>query len=116
MAGRGRPAADRTAVGVASEPEIFWRGDAAEAQSIIEGIELPPGTGTLVPAGEQLNGPSGKTLDELYLAPLGLSRDDAWLCDLVPHSCMNNRQRGALRREYDPAREVLGLSLLIRLA
>ena len=41
------------AVGVVSEPEIFWRGDADEAQSIIDGIELPPGAGTLIPAGER---------------------------------------------------------------
>ena len=95
------------AVAVASEPEVFWRGDGAEA--IVSGMELPAGAGHLTPAGENLNGPSGIALDELFLSPLGLARSDAWLADLVPHSCKNDRQAAALRRAYDPAIETLGL-------
>ncbi len=76
---------------VASEPEIFWTGQGAE--QIIAGIATPDGTGRLVPAGANLNGPSGRALDESILSPLGLSRADAWLCDLVPHSCMNPGQK-----------------------
>lgn len=97
------------AVGVASEPEIFWRGSQEAAQERIAGIELPRGAGRLEPAGDRLNGPSGKALDERFLEPLGLSRDDVWLCDLVPHSCKNEKQAAALMREYDPVRETLGL-------
>jgi len=97
------------AVAVASEPEMYWRGDPRQARAIVEGVDVPRGAGRLEVAGAQLNGPSGKALDELYLAPLGLSRDDAWLCDLVPHSCKNDKQAIALRREYDPVREALGL-------
>lgn len=97
------------AVGVASEPEIFWCGCRTAAQKIIAGIKLPPGAGRLTPASDSLNGPSGKTLDERFLKPLGLSRDDVWLCDLVSHSCMNEKQALALKREYDPLRESLGL-------
>jgi len=97
------------AVAVASEPEIFWRGGPEAAEAIIAAIELPDGAGRLVAASAQLNGPSGKALDDLFLAPLGLTRDDAWLCDLVPHSCRNEGQAAALRREYDPVREALGL-------
>jgi hypothetical protein len=33
------------ALAVASEPRIFWRGDEAEAASIISRIELPAGVG-----------------------------------------------------------------------
>ena len=97
------------AVAVASEPEIFWRGSPEAAESIVASIALPDGAGRLVAASAQLNGPSGKALDELFLAPLGLVRGDAWLCDLVPHSCMNEKQAAALRREYHPKREALGL-------
>jgi len=97
------------AVAVASEPEIFWRGSRDAAQAIIASIEIPAEAGRLTPAGDNLNGPSGKALDELFLNPLGFSRDDAWLCDLVPHSCMNEKQALALRREYDPVRESLNL-------
>jgi uracil-DNA glycosylase len=97
------------AVAVASEPEIFWRGSNDAALTIISAIEFPSAAGSLVPANAQHNGPSGKALDELFLQPLGLTRDDAWLCDLVPHSCMNEKQALALKREYDPLRQVLGL-------
>lgn len=95
------------ALAVASEPEIFWTG--AGAAEIIADIEVPPGAGSLVPAADDLNGASGVALDELFLAPLGLDRSDAWLCDLVPHSCKNDRQAAALVREYDPLSEQLGL-------
>lgn len=97
------------AVAVASEPEIFWRGSQDAAREIIAAIKLPAGAGHLAPASAQLNGPSGQALDDLFLQPLGLSRDDAWLCDLVPHSCMNEKQALALQREYEPVQESLGL-------
>jgi hypothetical protein len=79
-----------TALAVASEPEIFWRGEGAE--EIIAGIPVPAGAGRLEPTAENLNGPSGMALDAEFLEPLGLSRSDAWLCDLVPYSCKNDRQ------------------------
>lgn len=97
------------AVAVASEPEIFWRGSDDAARAIISSIELPSKAGSLVPANSQLNGPSGKALDELFLWPLGLAREDGWLCDLIPYSCMNEKQSLALVREYDPLRTTLGL-------
>lgn len=95
------------AVAVASEPEVFWRGQGAEA--IVSRIELPTGAGRLSAATENSNGPSGIALDKLFLEPLGLERSDAWLCDLVPHSCKNDRQAAALRRAYDPLIDTLGL-------
>ncbi len=95
------------AMAVASEPYIFWRGE--KADEIIRRINIPPEIGTLVPAPANLNGPSGIALDDLFLAPLGLSRDDAWLCDLVPHSCVNPSQMKAIERSYEPLREQYGL-------
>lgn len=88
------------AFAVASEPYIFWRGDKAE--DIISRIKIPSDLGRLIPAAKNLNGPSGNALDELFLQPLGITRDDAWLCDLVPHSCCNTKQEKAIRREYEP--------------
>ena len=96
------------ALAVASEPEIFWRGDGAE--ELIERIPVPPGAGRLVPAGVNLNGPSGLTLDSMFLEPLGITRRDAWLCDLLPESRCNPSQRAAINREYDTRRETLDLS------
>ena len=88
------------ALAVASEPGIFWRGEGAD--TIIQGISIPEELGTLEAAHRQFNGPSGIALDEYILDPLGMSRDDAWLCDLVPHSCMNDQQKDAIERYYIP--------------
>jgi len=96
-----------TALAVASEPYIFWRGDNAE--SIIQQIAIPPKVGTLVPAQKQLNGPSGIALDDLILTPLGLTRAKAWLCDLVPHSCMNPSQEAAIKEHYVDVAQEYGL-------
>ncbi|MCB2206253.1 hypothetical protein KQI65_16030 [bacterium] len=91
------------ALAVASEPEIFWTGEDARVKpaEIISSIELPDGSGRLEPAASNLNGPSGRSLDKDILEPLGLSRSDTWLCDCVPHACMNPRQKDAVSREYD---------------
>ena len=71
------------ALAVASEPEIFWSGDRAEAAAIVARVPVPRGAGKLTAAGDHLNGPSGRTLDCEYLKPLGVTRADAWLCDLI---------------------------------
>lgn len=88
------------AFAVASEPYIFWRGD--NADELIEKVDIPKTLGRLVPASKQYNGPSGLALDDLILYPLGLTRSDVWLCDLVPHSCVNPSQNNAIAREYLP--------------
>ena len=83
------------AMAVASEPRIFWDGNPEEAAEIISRIHLPEGLGTLEPAGSHLNGPSAKVLDEHILAPLGFTRKDAWLCDLLPETRINaGRSKG----------------------
>lgn len=95
------------ALAVASEPEIFWRGDGAE--EIVANVTIPLELGRLTPASAKLNGPSGRALDELFLKPLGFTRHQTWLCDLVPHSCMNPAQRRAVERAYLPHVERYGL-------
>lgn len=88
------------AVAVASEPEIFWRGE--DAAEIIGRISVQPEAGRLEPAARTHNGPSGIALDELFLKPMRVDRTSAWVADLVPHSCMNPSQGKALRRSYEP--------------
>jgi len=95
------------ALAVASEPFIFW--DGSNAQSIIDAIDVPGLAGRLVAAEPKFNGPSGRSLDEDFLGPLSIRRKDAWLCDLVPHTCMNAGQLAAIRREYEPRRRSCGL-------
>jgi hypothetical protein len=50
------------ALAVASEPEIFWTGEGSE--QLIATITPPNAIGTLKSAGQNLNGPSGRALDE----------------------------------------------------
>mgnify|MGYP000866867592 CR=1 FL=1 len=89
-----------SALAVASEPEIFWRGE--NADSIIKKIEVPEDLGTLtVPTDPKLNGPSGRALDELFFKPLGLNRNTVWLCDLLPFSRVNENQRKAIEKYYN---------------
>jgi hypothetical protein len=90
------------ALAVASEPEIFWRGDYQEASEIISNIKLKKEIGKLEVADSIFNGPSGIELDKSYLEPLGLSRKDVWLCDLLPYSRLNAGQKRAIEREYAP--------------
>lgn len=87
------------ALAVASEPEIFWTGENAE--EIISKIIIPEQLGKLtVPADKRLNGPSGRALNNLFLKPLGQSRETAWLCDLLPESRVNEKQRVAIDNNY----------------
>lgn len=88
-----------SALAVASEPEIFWRGEKAE--QIISAISIPPELGKLtVPTNSELNGPSGQILDNLFLSPLGQNRETTWLCDLLPESRVNPQQCKALYTHY----------------
>jgi hypothetical protein len=95
------------ALAIASEPEIFWKGE--NAAEIISKIVIPQEAGYLEPAEEKYNGHSGRALDELYLSPLDLSRADVWLCDLVLHSLMNQDQKNAIQSSYAPICEKYGL-------
>ena len=95
------------ALGVASEPYIFWRGEGVE--EILSAIDVPCEAGRLVPADADLNGSSGRSVDEDFLEPLGLTREDAWLCDLVPHSCRNKCQAEAISQHYLPLAEQIAL-------
>lgn len=90
------------ALAVASEPRIFWDGDPAEAKRIIDSVAIPKELGILEPAGRHLNGPSAKVLDEEILAPLGFTREDAWLCDCLPETRLNPSQAKVLRDRYEP--------------
>lgn len=88
-----------SAFAVASEPEIFWTGENAE--SIISTIQIPEQIGRLTtPSDKKLNGPSGRSLDEKYLKPLGLNRKESWLCDLLPESRVNENQCKAIYEHY----------------
>lgn len=98
------------ALAVASEPRIFWDGNPQEAKAIIDRISIPPELGHLEPAGAHLNGPSAKVLDDHILAPLGFTRNDAWLCDLLPETRLNPSQSRVIRERYVPLAARHGLN------
>lgn len=98
------------ALAVASEPRIFWDGNPDEAKEIISKIHIPDELGILEPAGSHLNGPSAKVLDEHILAPLGYTRKDAWLCDLLPETRLNASQVRVLKANYEPKIKQYGLN------
>ena len=98
------------ALAVASEPRIFWDGDPREAEEIIRRIRIPQELGTLVPADRNFNGPSAKVLDDHILAPLGCTREEAWLCDCLPEARLNPGQVRAIRDRYDPLIREYGLN------
>lgn len=99
------------ALAVASEPRIFWDGNPEEAAEIISKIKFPKELGTLEPADPRFNGPSAKILDEHILAPLGYTRKDAWLCDLLPETRLNNNQQVFIENiYYKEYREKYGLN------
>ncbi len=97
------------ALAVASEPRIFWDGNKKEAAEIISKIHIPEEVGTLEPADSRFNGPSAKVLDEQILAPLGFTRNDAWLCDLLPETRLNPNQIAAIEKHYQTIYEHYGL-------
>ena len=98
------------ALAVASEPRIFWDGNSEEAEQIISKIAIPKELGYLEPAGKGLNGPSAKVLDENILAPLGYTRKEAWLCDLLPEARLNPAQIKAIESKYNPLIEKYSLN------
>ncbi len=98
------------ALAIASEPTIFWNGNIEEAKFIIDGISFPSELGKLEPAGSTFNGPSGRVLINNILSPLGFTRKDAWLCDLLPETRLNGGQVKAIKREYEPRMEKYGLN------
>ena len=98
------------ALAVASEPRIFWDGNIDEAWEIIRKCNIPDEVGYLEPASVQLNGPSAKVLDEDILKPLGFTREDAWLCDMLPETRLNPNQVKVLKEKYNPLIEQYGLN------
>lgn len=98
------------ALAIASEPYIFWDGDQSEAYHIISSIKIPKEVGTLVLPNKNLNGPSSKVLSQNILKPLSVTRQQSWLCDLLPESRLNPNQLRVISEKYNPLIEEYGLN------
>lgn len=97
-----------TALAVRSEPCPFW--DGSDAAALVAEVQrsLPAEAGTLR-ASTPHNGPCGQILDKAYLQPLGMTRDTAWLADLLPESRMSRGQTRRVADTYAPLAARLGL-------
>lgn len=95
------------ALPVASEPLPFWTGEGAA--DLIQQITCPSELGKLEAAEGSYNGATGLALDSRILVPLGLTRGDAWLCNLVAHACLNTSQKKAIAQHYAPLAQQHGL-------
>lgn len=98
------------ALAVASEPSIFWDGNIDEAKRIIDNIAIPKEVGTLTPASEQINGGCAKILCENILAPLGLTKNDVWLCECMPETRLSSTQAKIIKEKYNPLIEQYNLN------
>lgn len=95
------------ALAVAPEPWSFWDGEDAEERVSLLGARMPAGAGKLVPARAKFNGSSGRTLQKLYLDPLGSPH--AWLTDLHPVYYPSPANAAAIKERYQPRVSTLGL-------
>ena len=89
------------ALSVADEPEPFWDGSGNEAVLNRVAKRVPSEAGSLRDAGEN-NGRAGRTLNDAYLAPLGLTRDDVWIADLQNYYLASAGQVRRIEESYEP--------------
>ncbi len=87
---------------IADEPRLFWDGNEKEENEIISRVAIPEALGALEPLGNHINGPVSKVLDEDILEPLGLSRDEVWLCDCLPEPRLFPSEYIDIRDKYNP--------------
>ena len=95
------------ALAVDIEPWSFW--DGADAAQRVEEIaaSVPTEAGRLEPAHPRWNGPSGCTLQEMYLEPLG--HPTCWITDLHEMYYLSDGNAKAIEKHYIPLAEKLGL-------
>jgi hypothetical protein len=89
------------ALAVADEPEPFWTGHSAEPKIATVAATVPAEAGRIELA-KGHNGRSGQALDELVLAPLGLTRDKIRVADIDNRYMANQSQQDAVARDYVP--------------
>ena len=98
------------ALAVDDEPEPFWNGAAEQEQVAAweQRVDAQPGWGALTGA-RRFNGSSGRHLDQQYLAPLGVQREQVWITDTVNTYFVSEAGANAIATRYGPAAAALGL-------
>lgn len=108
-------APDRTviaALAVDDEPVPFWDGDdqPQRIRAWKESVGFRPEWGRAEPAG-QVNGSSGRWIDEQVLGPLGFRRDKTWITDCLDVYRASKPQAKAIADRFVPFAERIGLAL-----
>jgi uracil-DNA glycosylase len=91
------------ALPVDNEPVPFW--DGSNEGGLVDawrGHRFDNGWGVAEPAGPRNNGSSGRSLDDHYLEPLGLTRDEAWITDCLDTYRMSTGVERALSERFTP--------------
>jgi hypothetical protein len=97
------------ALPVDNEPTPFWDGVSAEVQSLFDRWHqnyFKPEWGTVTPAA--LNGSSGRDIADLWLRPLGLARQEAFITDCLPTARASDGVAKRLADRYAPVVAALG--------
>jgi len=82
------------ALAVASEPAIHIL-ERRRARGHHQADQYPARSRHLSSGRSSVQRPIGNALNDLFLKPLGYTRDDAWLSDLLPYSRINVNQQAA---------------------
>ncbi len=90
------------ALAVDNEPEPFWTGEDAKERVTAIAKDVPTEAGYLEPADRQHNGASGVVVDNLYLKPLEIGREECWITDLVQSYLANDGQFNRISKSYAP--------------
>lgn len=89
---------------MADEPEPFWDGTGHQAVLQRVAQRVPPQAGSLRDAGDH-NGRAGRTLNDHFLSPLGLVRDDIWVADIQNYYLASDGQVQRVKKSYAPFAE-----------
>lgn len=98
------------ALAVADEPEPFWTGADEQEQvaAWLRSVHAQPEWGLVRPAG-RFNGSSGRHIDKQYLGPMGASRGDVWVSDIVNTYFSSSNGAVAIASRYEPVAAALDL-------
>lgn len=91
------------ALAVDNEPEPFWNGsnESERVDAWRKGVGWNESFGDAAPAAE-LNGSSGRAVEEGWLTPLGLDRSEVWLTDCLDTYHLSEPMAKAIDSVYTP--------------
>jgi hypothetical protein len=92
------------ALAVDNEPEPFWNGsdESMRIQTWREAVAWSADLGEAATVGD-LNGWTGRSVEERWLAPLGLDRSEVWFTDCLDSYHLSDDMAKAIEEVYTPS-------------